>query len=60
MKYFFVFGWDKYYPYGGMNDFKKSFETFEEAEKWLDDFKKDDQYRNDRYEIIDIREYIVG
>ena len=32
-----VFGYDQYYPTGGMNDFKKSFVKREDAIAWLVD-----------------------
>ena len=34
MKRYLVFAYDKYYPVGGWDDFKKCFDTLEEAERF--------------------------
>lgn len=39
MKRFLVFAYDRYYPSGGWNDFKDSFDTYEEAEAYATSLK---------------------
>lgn len=34
-KRFWVFGYDQYYPIGGMNDFRADFDTIEEADAFI-------------------------
>ncbi len=38
-RYLLFYG-DKYYPSGGMEDFKKDFDTTEDAIIWLDEYVK--------------------
>lgn len=59
MKYYFVFGYDRYYPQGGMNDFLKSFETFEEAAEFIESEKSQKSYFvRGHYVIEDIRDKV--
>ena len=41
MKRYLVFTYDCYYPQGGWNDFRASFETLEEARKFCADSRRD-------------------
>lgn len=59
MKRYFVFGYYKYYPRGGMNDFLANFETEEEANNYVSDKRKSTaiDYDYDYYEVVDILDY---
>ena len=50
MKKFIVFAFSQYYPSGGMNDVKGSFDYFEYAEALVQKYKDDDYY--DHYQIF--------
>jgi hypothetical protein len=52
MKRYMLFGFDTYYPSGGMNDFRFSFDTKEEFQ---DTFYDND----DNYHIFDTRDTVV-
>lgn len=56
MKIWWVLGWDQYYP--TYDNFKASFETFEEANEYVENIKKSDGYYyiQDHYEIINIED----
>ena len=45
-----LFGFDKYYPKGGMDDFVNSFDTFDDAF----DFVKLDLFEYDMFQIYDL------
>ncbi len=49
MKRYWLFTWDDYYPSGGMNDYRSSFHTVEEAKTYLLDLSN----TFDRYQIVD-------
>lgn len=51
-KRFLVFAYYNYYPSGGMNDFQKSFDTYEEAEEYIRLERHDHSF--DRYDIVDL------
>lgn len=51
MKVFWVIGYDWYYP--GSDNFEASFETYEEAQAYVES-EKSKEYPLDEYEIIDI------
>lgn len=51
MKVFWVLGWDRYYP--AEDNFLKSFDTLEEAQKYIDVCLQV-AHHYDRYDIIDI------
>lgn len=51
MKVFWVLGWDQYYP--EEDNFLKSFETFDEARKYIDVCLENSNY-HDRYDIINV------
>jgi hypothetical protein len=55
MKRYWVFGYDRYYPSGGMSDFKKSFTNEVEAYKFADELKETMDY--DYIEVEDIMSY---
>lgn len=62
MKRFAVFGFDDYYPYGGMDDFLGSFDTRKEAKEFIQEHrtKKDGlgfAIKRDNYEIADMESY---
>ena len=63
MKRFAVFGFDDYYPYGGMGDFMKSFDTEEQAKEFIKKLRvtmKDSAgvfIGRDNYEIADMESY---
>ena len=50
MKRFILFGFDEYYPKGGMTDFVNSFDTFDDAF----DFVKLDLFLYDMFQIYDL------
>lgn len=56
MKRYWLFGWDFYYPSGGMDDFIEAFETLEEAKeaqlKWA--------ARRDATDILDALTVLEG
>ncbi|MDP1395268.1 hypothetical protein Q8G28_17740 [Lysinibacillus capsici] len=54
MKRYFLFGFDEYYPAGGMNDFKGDFVDFNE----MFDFIKNEECQSDYYEAFDTKENI--
>jgi hypothetical protein len=47
MKKYIIFGYDDYYPSGGLNDILKSVDSIEEAKKFIDN----SFYNN--FEIVD-------
>jgi len=49
LKRFLVFGYDHYYPAGGMEDVQATFETFDEAF----DYVENSEDRYNEYEIFD-------
>jgi hypothetical protein len=51
MKMIWVLGFDQYYP--GGDNFEASFETYEEAEEYVESEKAKD-YPRDHYRIVDI------
>lgn len=51
MKRFLVFGYDRYYPSGGWNDFKDSFDTKDEAQEYAQSLK--DQKVVDFSHVVD-------
>jgi hypothetical protein len=51
MKMIWVLGYDQYYPSG--DNFEASFETYEEAEAYVESEKAKD-YPRDYYRIVDI------
>ena len=51
-KPFLLIGYDYYYPRGGTRDWIDRYETREEAEVAI----TNQEYRNDCYEIIDLRD----
>jgi hypothetical protein len=51
MKIFWVLAYDQYYPY--FDNFDQSFETYEEAEAYVESEKAKD-YPRDHYDIINI------
>jgi hypothetical protein len=58
-KRFIVFGWDQYYPSGGLEDCMGDFDTLEEIEKCItkDDFGyMFNGFNRDHYSIFDCQE----
>ena len=53
MKVFWVLAYDRYYP--SRDNFVKSFETYEEAEKYIEEAKKE-EWSYDFFDIINISE----
>lgn len=51
VKQFLLFGFDKYYPEGGAEDFVADFDTLEEAEEFV---KTHNPKRRDLYNIMDL------
>lgn len=62
-KRFIIFGYDEYYPSGGMGDFISSFDTLEEL---LDKMKLAEEeaffsrYTRDYFNILDIKHFKTG
>lgn len=54
MKRYFLFGFDEYYPSGGMNDFEGDFTDFNE----IVDFIKSEECQSDYYEVFDTKENV--
>ncbi len=54
MKKYWVFGFDQYYPSGGMGDFIDSFEVESDAEKC----KNDNKNKYDYVEVVDIMRFL--
>lgn len=57
VKRFLVFGFDSYYPAGGWNDFKASFDSYEEAVAWINgDLRDPDEpsrgSNSDYYQVV--------
>jgi hypothetical protein len=59
MKYFWVFGWDQYYPRGGLRDFLGAFETEIEVKDFIEEKKKSD-FCLDEYRNEDVSKVILG
>jgi len=57
MKVYWVLGYDQYYP--GRDNFNESFETYEEAEAYVEREKTKD-YPRDYYDIINISDRLWG
>lgn len=49
MKRYFLFGFDQFYPGGGMGDFEGDFDTFEA----MIDFVKNEEYPDCHYQALD-------
>lgn len=58
MKTVFLFAGSHYYPSGGMEDFIGSFNSGDEAQKYIDQLKEQGKWRNDWYDILDISEHL--
>lgn len=54
MKTIFLFAGHHYYPSGGINDFVASFDTKEEAEKYVQNKKETNSWRKEWYDVVDI------
>ena len=53
-KKYIVFGYDQYYPLGGLSDLKESFSSSEEAVDYINKSRAEDNgYRHDFYDIVD-------
>lgn len=50
MKNLMLFGYDDYYPCGGINDFIGFYSSVEEVQQYLSELK----YKCDEYEVFDI------
>lgn len=57
MKRYWVFGFDQYYPRGGMNDFLGAFPTIKEAYQFIEEERKKD-FPHDAYEVEDAFKYL--
>lgn len=53
MKRFILFAFDDYYPGGGMNDSRGSFDTIEEAAAYVATMKSKLGYFPDNVEVLD-------
>lgn len=56
MKRYAVFAYTQYYPSGGINDFKKSFDNRDDAQAFAAELA-DGPYANETVELIDMQEY---
>lgn len=54
MKNFLLFGYNEYYPWGGMRDFIKDFDSIEEAKEFMNTFTTPN--KQDNYHIYSISE----
>lgn len=50
MKQYLLFSGDTYYPYGGWRDFDESFDSIDEAEKYISN-----NHAPDWWQIVDIK-----
>ena len=58
MKRYLVFGYDVYYPYGGLNDLIGTFNTEEEIDDYfLKEQSNKDKFffKRDHYQVLDIQ-----
>lgn len=59
MKIYWVTGHDQYYPLGGLDNVKATFETYEEAVEYVEEKERLlNHERNDFYYIHDVRELL--
>lgn len=54
MKNFLLFGYNRFYPEGGFNDFIDDFNTLQGAKDYITEHIKNDD-RCDYYQIMDLR-----
>lgn len=58
MKKFLIFGYDRYYPAGGMHDLVGQFDTLEEVHEYFNGIRRPDTarfaYPHDRYEVYSV------
>lgn len=60
MKNFLVFGFDRYYPGGGWEDFLETFDTFEESKTFVEEHRVKEKLFEDNdpfdfYQIVDLK-----
>lgn len=53
LKQFLLFSYYDYYPLGGFDDFKKDFNSHEEAFNYIKNTYEEGQY--DEYQIVDLK-----
>lgn len=64
MKRYVVVAWHQYYPYGGLENIKATFDTFEEADSFAQyltlPYRYDGNYRPnyDHSEVVDLETYV--
>ena len=53
MKKYWLFAGDIYYPNGGMDDFRKDYDTLEEVQEWIDTVFTTDEWTLCWYKVYD-------